>query len=79
VAPDALQRGLNTPGAGFELTPTGSNVEAWKATTRVAFRFVFVYVLLYTAATQILGGLLVFPGVSFPALGTRWPMRDITT
>lgn len=69
MATDALQRGLSTP----------NNVEGWKATTRVAFRFVFTYVLLYAAATQILGGLLVFPGVSFPALGTRWPMRDITT
>ena len=65
MAPDALQRGLNTP--------------EWKATTRVAFRLVFAYLLLYAAATQILGGLLVFPGVSFPAFGTRGPMRDITT
>lgn len=66
MAPDALQRGLNT------------SVE-WKATTRVAFRFCFVYFVLYSAATQILGGLLVFPGFSFPAFGTRWPMRGITT
>ncbi|MEQ1760586.1 MAG: hypothetical protein ABL986_19925 [Vicinamibacterales bacterium] len=65
MAPDALHRGVN--------------VEPWKATTRVAFRFVFVYILVYAAATQILGGLLLFPGLSFPALGTRWPMRDITT
>ncbi len=56
-----------------------NTVEAWKATTRVAFRFGFVYILLYSAATQILGGLLSVPGISFPALGTRWPMREITT
>ena len=65
MAPHALQRELNTP--------------EWKVTTRVAFRFFVVYLTLYAAATQILGGLLVFPGLSFPALGTRWPMRDITT
>jgi|CXWL01.1.fsa_nt_gi uncharacterized membrane protein YphA (DoxX/SURF4 family) len=51
----------------------------WKATTRVAFRFFLVYFTLYAAATQILGGVFVFPGFSFPALGTRWPMRSITT
>jgi hypothetical protein len=64
VARDALQRGLTHP--------------EWKATTRVAFRFFVAYLALYAAATQILGGLLVFPGVSLPALGTRWPMREIT-
>ena len=66
MAADALQRSLSSPH------------QEWKAATRVAFRFVFVYVLLYAAATQLLGGLLVFPGFSFPALGTRWPMRDVT-
>jgi hypothetical protein len=29
-------------------------------------------------ATQILGGVLLFPGVALPALGTVWPMREIT-
>ncbi len=61
------------------MTSTPNHVSDWKATTRVAFRFVFIYFLVYSAATQVLGGLLVFPGVSLPALGTRWPMRDITT
>lgn len=55
------------------------NSADWKATTRVAFRFCLVYFTLYAAATQILGGILVFPGFSFPALGPRWPMRAITT
>jgi uncharacterized membrane protein YphA (DoxX/SURF4 family) len=46
--------------------------------TRVAFRFAFVYLTLYALATQLLGGLLILPGVALPALGTVWPMRDIT-
>lgn len=44
----------------------------------MAFRFCFVYFALYSVATQIVGGLLLFPGLAFPSLGTRWPMRDIT-
>jgi hypothetical protein len=45
---------------------------------RVAFRFAFVYLSLYAAATQLLGGILILPWVAVPALGTTWPMRDIT-
>ena len=46
--------------------------------TRAAFRFSFVYLGLYCFAGQVAGGLMLFPGFSLPALGTRWPMRDIT-
>jgi len=45
--------------------------------TRVAFRFFFLYLSLYTLAGQILGGVFLYPGL-VPALGTRWPLRDIT-
>jgi hypothetical protein len=48
------------------------------ALTRIAFRFAFVYLTLYALATQLLGGVLIFPGVALPALGTVWPMRNIT-
>ena len=42
-------------------------------------RFGVVYFGLYSLATQIAGGLLVVPGTALlPALGTRWPMRQIT-
>src|SRR5688572_19790496 len=44
----------------------------------VAFRFCVIYFGLYMLATQIAGGVLLFPGVQFPALGTTWPMRDVT-
>jgi hypothetical protein len=46
--------------------------------TRVGFRFVVVYLSLYIATTQLLGGVLLFPGLSFPVLGTVWPMRELT-
>ena len=42
------------------------------------FRFGVVYLALYSLATQIAGGLLIAPGAAVPALGTRWPMRQIT-
>jgi len=46
---------------------------------RAAYRFVCVYLGLFCAASQFAGGLLLLPGVQVPALGTVWPMRDITT
>jgi hypothetical protein len=50
----------------------------WSRSSRVAFRFFFVYFGLYCLATQIVGGLILYPGFSFPSLGTRWPVRDVT-
>lgn len=44
----------------------------------VLFRFGLVYFGLYALATQIAGGLVIVPGAALPALGTRWPMRQIT-
>ena len=41
-------------------------------------RFAVVYLGLYALATQIIGGVILTPWFSFPALGTIWPMRDIT-
>ena len=42
------------------------------------FRFCVVYFTLYALATQIFGGVFLLPGFAIPALGTVWPMRDIT-
>jgi len=44
----------------------------------LAYRFVVVYLGLFSAASQILSGLILFPQFSFPPLGTVWPMRDLT-
>ena len=46
--------------------------------SRLAYRFSVVYLALFSLATQIAGGLILFPGFSFPPLGTVWPMRDVT-
>jgi len=51
---------------------------AWQPLTRLVFRFVVVYLGLYAAANQILGGVLILPGFALPAFGTVWPMRDVT-
>ena len=45
---------------------------------RLAFRFSVAYLGLFCLASQIAGGLILFPRFSFPPLGTVWPMRDIT-
>ena len=51
--------------------------EGWRRTTRVAFRFCFLYFSLYTLAGQMFGAVFLYPGF-VPALGTVWPLRDIT-
>ena len=43
-----------------------------------AFRFSVVYFTLYSLATQIIGGVILTPWFSFPALGGIWPMRGVT-
>jgi hypothetical protein len=45
----------------------------------VTRRFCLVYLALYALATQIAGGVFLLPGLSVPALGHVWPMRDVTT
>jgi len=50
----------------------------WKPRTRVAFRFFFAYLGLYTLATQIFGSMVLIPYFQFRGLGPEWPMREIT-
>ena len=45
---------------------------------RFVFRFSVVYFTLYALATQIIGGVILTPWFSFPALGNVRPMRTIT-
>jgi uncharacterized membrane protein YphA (DoxX/SURF4 family) len=45
---------------------------------RFAFRFSVVYLALYALATQVVGGVFLFPGFQLPQFGTVWPMREIT-
>ena len=46
---------------------------------RVAFRFSVIYLGLYALATQVAGGVFLFPGFQLPAFGTVWPLRELTT
>jgi hypothetical protein len=50
----------------------------WSIAWRVAFRFCFVYLGLYSFGTQIFGGLFLIPKVEIPDPGSLWPMRQIT-
>jgi uncharacterized membrane protein YphA (DoxX/SURF4 family) len=50
----------------------------WSLATRVAFRFCFVYFVLFSLSNQIFAGLLMIPNVDIPDPGTLWPMRQIT-
>jgi len=50
----------------------------WSPAARVAFRFCFIYLGLYSLVTQIVGSLVLIPGMSFRGLGWLWPFREIT-
>src|SRR5262249_1587143 len=50
----------------------------WRPSSTVAFRFLFIYFLLYSATTQLLGGLIAVPGWSLPMLGRASPFENIT-
>jgi hypothetical protein len=72
-------------GHSIDITPHASTapspVEAparWGLTTRITFRFCFVYFSLYVVCTQMLGGLLVLPVGGIPQFGQIRPMRDLT-
>jgi hypothetical protein len=56
----------------------GERTPRWSVPTLVAFRFFFLYLTLWSLATQVVGGLVQFPGHFFPSLGPLWPMFDIT-
>jgi len=47
-------------------------------TKDLLFRLSVVYFTLYAFATQIIGGVVLTPWFSFPALGTVWPLRNLT-
>ena len=68
---------MTTPAARFELEPTSS--QSWRPTTRLAFRFCFVYFGLYCLSNQIIFGLIYIPNVEIPDPATLWPIRQIVT
>src|SRR5215468_9985132 len=54
------------------------NTPSWSRSTRLAFRFTFLYLGLYCLSTQIAGSLIAIPSVPFNGIGLLWPMREIT-
>ncbi|HTS10700.1 MAG TPA: hypothetical protein VMH00_01155 [Candidatus Limnocylindrales bacterium] len=66
--------------AGERETVANSSATApkWSAAKRVAFRFCFIYFILYGLSNQILGGLVMIPKVDIPDPGTLWPLRPMT-
>lgn len=50
----------------------------WSPATRVAFRFFFTYLTLWSFATQVVGGIFQFPGYFIPSLGPLWPLAAMT-
>jgi hypothetical protein len=55
-----------------------SSIPHWSSATRLSFRFALAYLALYSLMGQFSGGLLLFPGFSFPGLGPLWPFREFT-
>lgn len=52
-------------------------MSSWSPLTRVAFRYCFLYFILYTLAGQVFSGVFIYPGFA-PMLGRQWPLEDIT-
>ena len=52
----------------------------YRAATRIAFRFCFLYFGLYVLTTQMLGGIIVIPGDwNMPELETLPPLKNLIT
>ncbi len=62
---------------GTEITQPEPRVGHWSLSTRVAFRFCFVYFGLYCLLTQIITSLVPLPNVDVPDPSTLWPVRQL--
>ena len=52
--------------------------QRWNLLTLIGFRFFFLYLAVFSLATQISGSLFLIPFVSYRGMGPLWPMRHIT-
>lgn len=52
-------------------------MKAWPAAARFAFRFFFVYFTWYIVTTQMLGSLVLIPGLPIPNIGEIPPMKQM--
>jgi len=58
-------------------SPDAEPTPRWHPATRIAFRFCVVYFGLYVITTQMLGSLVVIPGLGIPPLQSLPPLRGI--
>jgi uncharacterized membrane protein YphA (DoxX/SURF4 family) len=58
--------------------PATARVPQWGFSSRLAFRFCFLYLGFFCVSTQPLAGLISIPDVDVPNLCTFWPMRQLT-
>jgi hypothetical protein len=49
----------------------------WNLFARVAFRFGFVYLVLYCLTSQVISELIPIPKLDIPDFGLLWPMRQL--
>lgn len=70
---------VSTQGVQLQSQATSITDEkpCWNLTTRIAFRFCFVYFGLFCLLTQVLGGLIPLPSVDLPDPSTLWPFRQM--
>jgi hypothetical protein len=59
----------------IEVASRSQTHAAWRSTTRIAFRFCFLYFGLYVLVTQMLGGLLAFLKWEVPPLQELPPLK----
>jgi len=60
-----------------QMAPIVETSSQWRWSTRMAFRFCFVYFLLFVLTTQIIGGLFPIPKLDIPALAAIPPVRPV--
>lgn len=70
---------MSTQGVQLDSAPANRVDEKvqWALTTRIAFRFCFVYFGLFCLLTQVLSGLIPLPNVDLPDPSTLWPIRQV--
>jgi hypothetical protein len=64
-----------TPASITLSEPPGAS---WNPSTRIAFRFAFIYLGMFCLASQVSGSLILISGVDFRGFGLLWPMRPVT-
>jgi hypothetical protein len=72
---------MGSQGTQLQMEPVRgeSLTQPWSATTRVAFRFCFVYFGLYCLFTQISVSLIPVFNIDIPDPSSLWPMHQLVT